>query len=123
MSPLLAARAVSAGRLLIGAVMMAAPAKAMGPWIGEDEAQRPATDLVTRAFGAREVLLGFLGLHVAGRPGVGPRTLQAIALCDATDLTVTLARRDALPGTAVPMMVALAGGAVVAQLWASHELS
>jgi hypothetical protein len=122
-SPLFAARAVSAGRLLIGALMMVSPPKAMGAWIGAEEAERPATDLITRSFGAREVLLGFLGLHVADRPGVGPRTLQSFAFMDATDLTVTLARRESLPGTAVPMMVALAGGAVVAQLWAARELS
>jgi hypothetical protein len=123
MSPLLAARAVAAGRLAIGAVMMAAPKLAMSAWIGEEEARRPATDVVTRAFGAREVLLGFLALHVADRPAVGPRTLQALAFCDATDLAVTIARRDALPGSALPLMVGLAGGALVTQLWAARELS
>jgi hypothetical protein len=122
-SPLAVARAVSAGRLAIGAVMMASPRHAMGMWIGEEESERPATDVITRSFGAREVLLGFLGLHTAGRPGVGPRTLQSIALLDATDLTVTIARRESLPGTAVPLMVAFAGGAMVAQLWASRELA
>lgn len=123
MNPLNVARAVSAGRLAIGVVMMASPKLAMAKWVGENETERPAFDLVTRSFGAREVLLGFLGLHTAGRAGVGPRTLQALAFCDATDLAVTVARRDALPGTALPMMAVLAGGAVVTQLWASHELA
>jgi hypothetical protein len=120
---LLAARVVAAGRLAIGAAMVAAPERGMPQWIGAAESERPVTDMLTRSFGAREVLLGGLALHVADRPGIGPRLLRSLALCDATDLALTLARREALPGTAVPMMVALAGGAVVAQLWAAHELA
>lgn len=123
MSPLLAARAISAGRLLIGAVMMAKPTLAMSQWVGEDEAARPAMQMVVRSFGFREVFLGGLGLHVAHRDGVGPRTLQTLAACDAVDLSVTIAHREALPGTAVPMMLAVAGGAAAVQLWASRELS
>jgi hypothetical protein len=116
------ARAVSAGRLAIGAAMMAAPSKVMGGWIGDAESRRPAMDLVTRSFGAREVLLGFMGTHVAARPGVGRRTIGAMALLDATDLAVTVLHRDKLPRMALPMMGAIAGGAVVAQAWASREL-
>lgn len=116
------ARAVSAGRLAIGAAMMASPPRVMAPWVGEAESRRPGMDLVTRAFGAREVLLGFIGTHVAARPGVGKRTIGAMALLDLTDLSATLAQRRHLPKAAVPMMAAVAGGAFVAQLWASREL-
>lgn len=122
MSPLAVARAVSAGRLGLGVVMMASPKLAMSKWVGESESQRPTMDLVTRAFGAREVLLGFLALHVADRPGVGKRTLGALALCDLTDLTATIVHRDSLPKVAVPMMAGVAGGAFVSQLWAAREL-
>ena len=121
MSPLAVARAVSAGRLALGVAMMAVPSRAMSAWVGKD-AERPTMDLVTRAFGAREVLLGFLALHVADRPGVGRRTIGALALCDLTDLTATIAHRDSLPKAAVPMMVGLAGGAFASQLWAAREL-
>lgn len=116
------ARAVSAGRLVLGAAMMAAPSKVMSGWIGESESQRPAMDLVTRSFGAREVLLGFLGVHVAGTPGVGKRTIGAISLLDLTDLAVTAMHRDKLPRLALPMMGTVAGGAFVAQAWAAREL-
>jgi hypothetical protein len=116
------ARAVSAGRLGIGVVMMAAPPAVMGAWVGKEESRRPGMDLVTRAFGAREVLLGFLGLHVAGQPGVGRRTIGAMAFLDATDLTATLAHRKSLPKTAVPIMVTVAGSAIVAQVLAAREL-
>ena len=116
------ARSVAGGRLGLGVLMMVAPSRVMGGWIGKAESKRPPMDLVTRAFGAREVLLGFLGLHVADRPGVGRRTIGAMALLDLTDLTVTIAHRDSLPRTALPVMVTVAGSAVVAQVLAAREL-
>ena len=79
--------------------------------------------MVVRSFGFREILLGGLGLHVAHREGVGPRTLQTLAACDVVDLSVTIAHRDALPASAVPMMLAVAGGAAITQLWASRALA
>lgn len=116
------ARAVSAGRLLFGVGMMAAPSTVMAGWVGDAESRRPAMDMITRSLGAREVLLGFIGLHAADRPGVGKRTIGTMALLDLTDLTVTLAHRRSLPKAAVPIMVGVAGGAVAAQAWASREL-
>jgi hypothetical protein len=122
-TPLLAARAINAGRLAFGVGMMAAPTRLMAAWIGEGEASRPATQMVVRSFGFREVFLGGLGLHVAHREGVGPRTLQTLAACDAVDVSVTVLHREALPAAAVPMMLAVAGGAAITQLWASRALS
>jgi len=116
------ARAVSAGRLVFGIGMMAAPSKLMAGWVGSADAQRPAMDLVTRSFGAREVLLGFMGVHVADRPGVGKRTIAAMSLLDATDLTLTVLHRRSLPKSALPIMAGVAGGAVALQLWAAREL-
>jgi hypothetical protein len=116
------ARAVSAGRLLFGVGMMAAPSKVMSGWVGEAESKRPAMDMLTRSFGAREILLGFIGVHVAGTRGVGKRTIAAMALLDLTDLSVTALRRESLPKTALPIMAGVAGGAVVAQAWAAREL-
>jgi hypothetical protein len=121
-TPRLAVRMLAAGRLAIGVAMMASPKLVMGGWVGKGESERPSVDLVTRAFGAREVLLGALGLHVADTPA-GPRLLQALALCDATDLTLTILRRDELPRGALPLMVPIAGGAAVTQLWASRAAS
>lgn len=118
MSPTTVVRGLAAGRLAIGVAMLASPRLAMGGWIGKKESGRTSVDVVTRAFGAREVLLGALGLHVAGT-AAGPRLMQALALCDATDLTLTVVNRDELPSGAVPLMAAIAGGATVAQLWAS----
>ncbi|MFL5843118.1 MAG: hypothetical protein ACJ762_00400 [Solirubrobacteraceae bacterium] len=122
MNPVGVAKAVSAGRLVFGVAMMAAPSKVMAGWVGEKEAQRPAFDLLTRSFGAREILLGFIGVHVSGTPGVGKRTIGTMALMDLTDLAVTVAHRRNLPSSALPIMVGVAGGAVVSQVWAAREL-
>lgn len=114
----IAARTLAAGRLAIGAAMMVSPRLAMGGWVGRRESRRASVDVVTRAFGAREILLGALALHVAGTPAA-PRLLRALALCDATDLTLTALRRDELARPALPVMAVLAGGAAVTQLWVS----
>jgi len=121
-NPKAVGKSIAAGRLLFGVAMMAAPKLVMAKWVGESESERPAMDMITRSLGAREVLLGFIGLHVAERDGVNKRTWQSMAFLDATDLTVTLLRRQALPREAVPIMVGVAGGAVAAQLWAANEL-
>lgn len=122
MDPVGVARSISTGRLVFGATMMIAPSKVMAGWIGGSEAERPAADLMTRSFGAREILLGFIGAHVAGMPGVGKRTIAAMSLLDLTDLVVTAKHRDRLPRSAMPIMATVAGTAFVAQLWAAREL-
>ena len=122
MNPKAVGKAISAGRLLFGVGMMAAPKLVMARWVGEAESERPAMDMITRSLGAREILLGFIGLHVAERDGVNKRTWQSMAFLDATDLAVTALRRDSLPPVALPMIGAIAGGAVAAQLWAANEL-
>ena len=116
------AKSISGGRLAFGVTMMAAPSKVMAGWVGKAESERPAMDLLTRSFGAREILLGFIGAHVAGTPGVGRRTIAAMSLLDLTDLVVTIAHRDKLPKSALPIMVTVAGSAFAAQVWASREL-
>ncbi len=115
------AKQLGYGRLAVGALMLAAPGVAMRGWIGAD-ADRPGTQVVTRAFGAREVLLGFLGAHVATRPGVGRRTVQALAVCDLADLLVTVGARRALPATGVAAIAVVAGTAAVAGTVAAQGL-
>ena len=73
MSPLLVARVIGAGRLLIGLVLIAQPKRGTSAWIGAD-ADRAGAQVLTRAVGVRDFLLGFLTLHVAAQPGVGKRT-------------------------------------------------
>ena len=47
-----AARAIAAGRVLVGAAFLTAPALAGRGWIGED-ADRPAVQAIFRALGAK----------------------------------------------------------------------
>jgi len=112
------ASALGWGRLAFGVAMMAAPDRVGRSWVGADGA-RPGPSVVMRAFGAREVLLGFLGAHVASRPGVGRRTVASLALLDAVDFTTTLAARRSLPASGVATVSAVAGPAAVAGLLVS----
>lgn len=110
-----AARAFGASRVFFGTAMIAAPSLAGRGWIGEHSG-RPAVHPVIRGFGVRDVILGGLAMHVAGRPGVGSRTLATCALADATDFAATLAVRDHLPRAGSAGILALAGSATVAGL-------
>jgi hypothetical protein len=112
-SPLAAARAVAAGRVLVGLALLVAPARAGAGWIGAD-AERPGVHAILRALGIRDLILGWLTLHVAGRPGVGPRTVATCAVADAVDFGATLAVREHIPPQAAAGTLAVAGGAAVA---------
>jgi hypothetical protein len=112
-SPLAAARAVGAGRVLVGAALMLAPQRAGQAWIGDD-ARRPGVQAIFRALGIRDLILGALTLHVAAKPGVGRRTVATCAVADAVDFGATLAVRDHIPARAAAGTLAVAGGAAVA---------
>jgi hypothetical protein len=116
-----AARAIAAGRLAIGAGLIAAPAQAGRAWIGED-AGRPGAQVLCRALGARDLILGALTLHVVDRPGVGYRTVATCAIADAVDCAATLAVREKLPAPAAIGAMALAGGCTVVGLAAAAGL-
>ena len=121
MSPLAAARALAAGRVVVGAALLLAPERAAAAWIGED-ARRPAVHAIVRALGIRDLILGGLALHVAGRPGVGPRTIATCAAADAVDFGATLAVREHLPPAGVAGTLAVAGSATVAGLGLAQAL-
>jgi hypothetical protein len=112
-SALALARAVAAGRVVAGAALLIAPSVAGRSWIGDD-AQRPAVQAVVRGLGIRDLILGALTLHVAARPGVGPRTVATCAVADAVDFGATLAVREHIPTAAATGILTLAGGAAVA---------
>ena len=107
------ARAIAAGRLLIGAGMVAAPGLAARAWIGGD-ANRPGAQVLCRGLGVRDLIVGALTLHVVDRPGLGPRTVATMALADAVDFAATLAVRDQLPPVAAAGALAMAGGCAAA---------
>jgi hypothetical protein len=104
---------LNAGRVAIGACLIAAPQIVAGMWLGED-GRRPAVRVLGRAFGARDLVLGAgtLGAMRSGQP-TRPWIVAGL-VADATDLGATLAGRDHLPRTAAPALVGIAGAALVA---------
>ena len=122
MSPRELARDIQTGRIAVGALLVLAPRLASRGWLGED-AERPGTQLVARAMGVRDVVLGGLALHTLDHPNVAPRWLRTLAAVDAVDLLATLAARKALPRTGAALVIAMATVGVAGQLWAAEGLA
>jgi hypothetical protein len=117
------ARMMGAGRALFGAGFLVNPRGSMRPWIGDD-ADRPPVMLLTRAFGIRDLVIGAGALASLDDPKALRTWLVAGLASDATDLAVTYAAADEIPGWGRAMVMAVAGGAVamgVAALAASGD--
>jgi len=105
-----------AGRLAIGALLVAKPQSQVGTgWIGED-AKRDSVAVAFRAVGARDMALA-LGTIGAQRSGSALKPwLLAATLADATDLFATFRAGAAVPKSSKALIALLAGGAIVQQL-------
>jgi hypothetical protein len=116
MNPRVMLTTLAAGRLAIGALLVAKPQSQVGTgWIGED-AKLPSTAVAFRAVGARDMALA-LGTLAAQRSGSPLKPwLLAATLADATDLVATFAAGKAVPNAGKAMIALLAGGAIVQQL-------
>jgi hypothetical protein len=121
MSPRDLARVMAAGRITIGAGLLAAPRLSLGMWLGR-EAATPSIAPVGRALGVREVMLGAMALHTLDRPQVARRWLRTLAACDGVDLVATLAAGRALPPYGRALIVAMASAGTAGQLWAAGRL-
>jgi hypothetical protein len=100
------ATALGAGRALLGAALLAAPAPILRAWVGRDDA---SAALLGRAVGARDVALGAGAvLAAAGECDLAP-WLAAGALADLGDAAATFAAGDAIPRNGRLGTVALAG--------------
>jgi hypothetical protein len=106
---------LNAGRIAIGATLMARPDLVTGQWLGKD-GRRAAVQVLGRSFGARDAVLG-AGTLQALRSGQSLRPWVVAGLfADAADLVATHAGRDHLPQPAAPLIYALAGGAFLVGL-------
>lgn len=107
------ALAFAAGRGAFGAGLIAAPARLAAGWIGGDAERRPP-QVAIRGLGARDVAIagGTVVATIAGQP-LRP-WLAAAAACDLSDIAVTYAAGDTLPGRARIGTVALAGVSALA---------
>jgi hypothetical protein len=103
---------LSAGRIAIGAGLVARPDLVTSGRVGRD-GERPGGRVLARALGARDAALGAGTLAaLQARQPTTPWVLAGL-LCDATDLLATHAARHRLPRAAAPMIYVLAGGALV----------
>ncbi len=121
MSPRDLARAHAAGRMVVGAGLVAAPELIGVPWVGRD-ARRGALHVYSAALGARDAGLG-AGLWAANAQGHGARPwILAGLAADAADLVATWRNRGALPALGVATTVAIAGGSIAIGAWLQGRL-
>lgn len=83
------ARMLAAGRVLIGAVLFAAPDLVAAPWVGDD-ARTGGARVLARSMGARDAALGVGTLVSSGDREQLRRWLLASSVCDAADFVATL---------------------------------
>jgi hypothetical protein len=83
-----AARALAAGRAVVGVSLCVAPDLA-AQWAGED-ARTPGARLIIRALGARDAALALGTLASAHEPTELRRWLIASSACDVADFVATL---------------------------------
>jgi hypothetical protein len=100
---------IAAGRVLIGAMLFAAPDLVAAPWVGDD-ARTTGARVVVRALGARDAALGAGTLAAACDAVQLRRWLLASSASDAADFVATLA------GPRTPARTAVLGVAAAAAL-------
>lgn len=121
LSPDLLAKSIAALRIAIGATALAAPAVMAGPWIGA-QAQEPGTWLLARAMGMRDIALGAGALLAFARGDDARDWVRLGALSDGMDALLTAAAFRRLPTVGRWGVLASAGGAALAGLWAAATM-
>jgi hypothetical protein len=114
---------IAAGRVALGAAVLAAPKQVTARWLGEDNAELPVVGDLARSLGARDLALGIATLQTLDDPVGGPRVQLLCALADAADVLATVLARSSLPRKGVYGTVAIAGAAAVGGLYCSHKLA
>ena len=100
---------ISLGRVVIGAAFIAKPTLMEQAWIGK-QARVPGAQLLTRAVGARDLVLGLGGLQAVTREDGSARPWMAAAgICDAVDFGATWAAGRRIPRQARTAVLAIAG--------------
>jgi hypothetical protein len=113
------ATGLAANRSLFGIGYLAAPVRMGAGWI-EDAADDERTAAVTRALGARDLVLGLGALWAQRGGGANPRAwFAAHALSDGVDLAATLAARERLSPRALVFASAMAGASTAIALAAA----
>jgi hypothetical protein len=99
---------ISLGRLLFGVAFIAKPTLLDRAWIGR-QARLPGAQLLARAVGARDLVLGLGGLQALARGDGSARPwLAAAGICDAVDFGATWAAGPTIPRQARSGVLAIA---------------
>jgi hypothetical protein len=100
---------ISVGRFLFGVAFIAQPKLMERAWIGT-QARLPGAQLLARAVGARDLVLGLGGLQALNRKDGSARPwLAAAGICDAVDFGATWAAGRGIPRQARSGVLAIAG--------------
>jgi hypothetical protein len=100
---------ISLGRFVFGVVFIAKPGVMEDAWIGK-QARLPGAQLLARAVGARDLVLGLGGLQAVSRDDGSARPwLAAAGICDAVDFGATVAAGRGIPRQARTGVLAIAG--------------
>ena len=105
---------LAANRALFGATYLIKPEQARTSWIGR-AAKKPATQVMIRSQGVRDVALGAGALRALARGDA--RELRAWVaghtVCDLVDLVATWSARDRLPRRRARVAIAVAGASTL----------
>jgi hypothetical protein len=118
-----AAGLLAAGRAVLGLAVLAAPEQVTSHWLGDANAGHPAVRYLAHSLGARDLVLGVLGLSTLGDPRFASQVLVACAVADSADALATVAARSHLPRVGVIGTVGVAGAAAVAGFYLSQQLA
>jgi|ERR1700760_2023383 len=123
MTPRRAAGLLAAGRAALGLAVLAAPEQVTSHWLGDAHARHPAVRYLAHSLGARDLVLGVLGLSTLSDPRIASQVLLACAVADSADALATVAARADLPRVGVVGTVSVAGAAAVAGFYLSQQLA
>jgi hypothetical protein len=99
---------ISFGRFVFGVAFIAKPTLMEDAWIGK-QARLPGAQLLARAVGARDLVLGLGGLQAVSRDDGSARPWMAAAgICDAVDFGATLGAGRGIPRQARTGVLAIA---------------
>jgi hypothetical protein len=124
MSPQATATGFAVSRIVFGLGLALAPGRAGASWIGRKAAARPQTQVLARALGARDVVLGAGALRALRRDerDVARLWVMGAAVADGTDVLAALAARRHLPPTLLAFVLVAATAYTAANAWSAKTL-